>query len=284
MEKAVVRTLEETFQIPAAVYCDARTGKHTVTVFPSSMRRAPGIVRADLNRALRRLVPGRPAIVVKKLRRENWAESWKRHFKPMEIGGALLIKPGWSRRRPRPGQRVVLLDPGLSFGTGHHATTAFCLQQLAACRRAGTRQSFLDVGAGSGILAIAAAKLGYRPVDAFDCDPEAFRVSRQNARTNRVQARVQPRRQDLTRLPARSHRRWDVICANLTADLLVREAQKIGNRLKPGGQLIVAGVLRCEFRKICDVFAIFRLTLVENEVKEEWQSGRFVCCRMCNTQ
>ena len=188
----------------------------------------------------------------------------------------MLVKPGWSKRRPRAGRRVVVLDPGLSFGTGHHETTRFCLEQLAACRRAGTRQSFLDIGTGSGILSIAAAKLGYSPVEAFDFDPESIRVSRQNARRNRVQDRVRPQRRDLTRLPAQGGRKWDVICANLTADLLADAAEKIRARLKPGGQLIVAGVLRREFRRICDIFATFRLTLAENQVKKEWQSGRFV--------
>jgi len=193
----------------------------------------------------------------------------------MEIGGALLIKPGWSRRRARPGQRVVRLDPGLSFGTGHHATTCFCLEQLAACRRRGAGQSFLDIGTGTGILAIAAAKLGYSPVEAFDLDPDAIRVSRANARRNRVEDRVRPRRGDLRRLAARSARRWDVICANLTAELLAGQAEKIRARLQPGGQLIVAGMLRSEFCEIRDKFFSFGLTLAQNEVKEEWHSGRF---------
>jgi ribosomal protein L11 methyltransferase len=276
-EEPVAGLLEETFQVSAAVYQDARTGRQTVTVYPSSLRPTAAQARAGLKRALRRMLPGRCGLLIKELRRENWAESWKRHFKAMEIGGALLIKPGWSRRRARPGQRVVRLDPGLSFGTGHHATTSFCLEQLAACRRPGAGQSFLDIGTGSGLLAIAAAKLGYRPVQAFDFDPEAIRVSRANARRNRVQDRVRPRRQDLTRLPMRSRRRWDVICANLTADLLGSQAEKIQARLKPGGQLIVAGILRTEFCQIRDKFETFGLTLVGNEVKEEWHSGRFEC-------
>jgi ribosomal protein L11 methyltransferase len=281
MEEAGERLLEETFQVPAVVYCDARTGKRVVSVYPSSLRPARAAVLAGLKNAARLLErenpgAGRPAVVVKKLPRQNWAESWKRHFKPVDIGGKLLVKPGWSRRRPRRGQRVVVLDPGLSFGTGHHATTAFCLEQLAACRRDGTRQSFLDIGSGSGILAIAAAKLGYAPVGAFDCDPDAVRVSRQNAKTNRVADRVRARRLDLTRLPVESRRRWDVICANLTADLLLGQAEKIGARLNPGGHLIVAGVLKSEFRRICDIFVIYRLTLAKSEVNRDWQSGRFV--------
>ena len=171
---------------------------------------------------------------------------------------------------------MVVLDPGLSFGTGHHATTEFCLKELAACRRARTRQSLLDIGTGSGILAIAAAKLGYSPVEAFDYDPEAILVSIQNAKRNHVENRVRPRREDLTRLPVKSRRKWDVICANLTADLLGSEARKIRARLNAGGQLIVAGLLESEFEKFCKKISIFRLTLEKSGLKEKWQSGRFV--------
>lgn len=274
-EEVVALLLEQTFQAPAVIYDDARTGKQTVTVYPSSLAATPPQARARLRRALSRISTDPAKISINNLPRENWAESWKRHFKPMEIGGALLIKPGWSRRRPRPGQRVILLDPGLSFGTGHHATTSFCLAQLAACRRPRVRQSFLDIGTGSGILAIAAAKLGYSPVQAFDFDPESIRVSRANARRNRVQHRVRPVRHDLTRLSVRSPRRWDIICANLTADLLLSQAEKICARLKPGGHLIIAGVLRSEFRQICDKFVKFQLTLADNKVEEDWHSGRF---------
>jgi ribosomal protein L11 methyltransferase len=280
-EEAVRQLLQATLGIPPAVYSDARSGKTCVSAYPSFLRPSPAQVTAELRHALRQiaranLAPRPPRLTIKKLPRENWAHSWKRHFKPMEIGAHLLIKPGWSRRRARPGQRVILLDPGLSFGTGHHATTSFCLEQLAACRRRGLRQSFLDIGTGSGLLAIAAAKLGYSPVEAFDFDPESIRVSRQNVKKNRVQHRVHPRRLDLTKLPARSRRRWDIICANLMADLLLAESKKICARLNPGGQLVVAGILKSEFHRIRDTFVTLGLTLAESRVEREWQSGRFV--------
>ena len=128
-----------------------------------------------------------------KVRRENWAESWKRHFKPIEIGGELLIKPSWSKRRAKKNQAVLILDPGLSFGTGQHPTTSFCLEQLVQHRTIKADQSFLDIGTGSGILALAAAKLGYSLVEAFDFDPEAVAIARTNARRNRVSDKIMSR-------------------------------------------------------------------------------------------
>ena len=123
---------------------------------------------------------------------EDWAESWKRHFKPIEIGGDLLILPSWSKRKPKTGQAVVVLDPGLSFGTGQHATTSFCLNEIVKLRRSSkaSELSLLDGGTGSGILAIAAAKLGYKPVEAFDFDPVSVRVARANATSNGVNRKV----------------------------------------------------------------------------------------------
>jgi len=296
-EPAAALLLERVFGHPPAAYRDEKTGVITVSVYPERLPAPERALRSGLAAALGRIyhtskrrvrarglqeqrdalvgrVPSRGIrLAIKPLRRENWAQSWKRHFRPIEIGNRLLIKPSWSRRRARPGQRVIILDPGLSFGTGQHPTTLFCLQQLARCQRGGKPQSLLDIGSGSGILAIAAAKLGYRPVEAVDCDPEAIRVSLGNIKRNRVRLRL--RRADLTRMPLDSRRRYDVVCANLIADLLAGEAEKIRNRLKPGGMLLVAGILRREFPGVRKDFQRFRLTLHESCVHKEWKSGRF---------
>ncbi len=280
-EEAVACLLERDFQKPVSVYCDEATGARRVSIYPERLPRPVRAVMAHLRGALGQLKDcgldfGAGRITVKPLPRENWAESWKRHFKPIEIGRFLLIKPGWSRRRPRHGQRVVILDPGLSFGTGHHPTTLFCLQQLARCRRPGERQSFLDIGTGSGILAIAAAKLGYSPIEAFDHDPVAIRVSRQNVKKNRVRHRLWPRRKDLTRLKSKNSRPYDVICANLACNMLVSEAPNICARLKPGGKLIVAGLLRWQFGEVRETLHRFNLTLQVSKADKCWQSGQFV--------
>ena len=164
----------------------------------------------------------------------------------------------------------------MSFGTGHHPTTAFCLQQLAVRRNGSPQQSFLDIGTGSGILAIAAAKLRYRPVEAFDLDPEAVRVARANARKNRVSGRLRIRVADLTRLPLRATRRYDLICANLLSSLLVREAVRILAFLKTGGTLVLAGILRTEFAKVQCCYERMGLRLVKCRADREWRSGAFV--------
>lgn len=256
------------------------TGKITVTVHLEKLVSPAKTLRANLARDLKRIQAagldlGKPVIAIKKLAPENWAESWKRHFKPIEIGKALLIKPSWSKRRERKGQAVVILDPGLSFGTGQHATTSFCLQQMVAYRKPSTRQTFLDVGSGSGILAICAAKLGYAPVEAFDFDPEAVRVSRENAAENKVEKVVKPTRKDLTQLPANSARKYDLICANLMYDLLISEAEKISQRLKPDGNLILAGILSTQFSMVQKAYKKLGLKLIATREEKEWQSGEF---------
>jgi ribosomal protein L11 methyltransferase len=277
-EEAVGGLLERTFCLSPSVYRSEKTGEVVVSVYPEALPGPQRALRSFLEGALdgmRRLHPdlGEARLAIKTLRRENWAESWKRHFHPIEIGKRLLIKPSWSRRRIHPGQRVVVLDPGLSFGTGHHPTTLFCLQEIAGFRRRGVEQSFLDIGCGSGILAIAAAKLGYFPVAAFDNDPEAVRASRRNIKRNNVHVAL--RRADLTLLPRFPRRRYDFICANLICDLLEKEAEKIRNLLKPGGKLVAAGILRREFPVIEKKLRESNLTLEKTWAKKEWKSGRF---------
>ena len=222
--------------------------------------------------ALQRLIRsgldiGPGTISLTSIPKEDWAESWKLHFKPVVIGSALLLKPSWSRRRPRKGQAVVILDPGLSFGTGRHPTTAFCLRELVTRRPRNDSRSCLDVGTGSGILAIAAAKLGYGPVDALDCDPDSIRIARANARRNRVSARIRFLRQDLSRLPRRTSRKYSVICANLVSSLLLAERERILARLHANGALMVAGILNSEFGKVQAAFEDAGLRLIAAEPK-----------------
>lgn len=273
-EDALAKLLLETTGQRPSVFTNMETDKITVSVHLEKLSQSARTLESAIIDSIRSsLAVETPTVTVKKLSPQNWAESWKRHFKPLSIGGALLIKPSWSKRRPRAGQFVVVLDPGLSFGTGQHATTSFCLHKLASFRQPQTRQSLLDIGSGSGILAISAAKLGYRPVDAFDFDPQAVRVSRDNARSNQV--RISFHQKDLTKEPLRPERQYDIVCANLIYDILISQARKISKRLKPGGRLVLAGILSTQFASVHEAFAAQDMRLVSTHTEKEWQSGEF---------
>jgi ribosomal protein L11 methyltransferase len=309
-EEAVVQWLGGVYSEPVSSYTDLETRRCCVTVWfsqkPAWTRRTLVELRAGLESIAKcGLELGAARVSLAKVRREDWAESWKRHFPPLQVGSALLIRPSWSRRRARQGQALVVLDPGLSFGTGKHPTTAFCLGQLVAARgralrEAGARRrsivkaskskskiksknqrpdveqlSFLDLGTGSGILAIAAAKLGYAPVEAHDFDAEAVDIARVNARRNRVAGKIEFLVRDLTKLPLHGARKFDVVCANLTSDLLTSQRKRILSRLAPGGLLVLAGILDEEFPLVQRAFEAEGLRLTASQVRGEWRSGSF---------
>ena len=277
-EDAVSVMFESVFGYSPSIYVDAESGAVTATIYVEPKKWSDRVRRqlkdgfTNLRRSGLSVVSDK--ISVKKLRREDWAESWKRHFKPIDIGNALLIKPSWNRRKPKRGQHLIVLDPGLSFGTGQHATTSFCLRQLVACRKPDLSQSFLDIGTGSGILAIAAAKLGYTPVEAFDFDADAVRIAKENAKANQTRPRLF--RGDLTKLPSKAARRFDVVCANLTYDLLLKETTRILNRLKPEASLVLAGILQSQFPLVQKAYEKRGMKLLATQVEREWQSGLFV--------
>lgn len=280
-EEAVAELLATAVAPGPSSYTDVESGALTVSVYSPHAPRNRAQTVATLKAGLQQLRScglnlGPGQIRIQKLPRANWAEAWKRHFSAMEIGAALLVKPGWIKRKPKRGQKLVVLDPGLSFGTGQHPTTSFCLHELVcAARRTGSR-SFLDMGTGSGILAIAAAKLGFAPIAAFDYDPQCVKTARANARRNRVAERLRVTRADLTRLPQRSARRYDLVCANLLADLLLNERDRILSRVKPDGALVVAGILKVEFAQVERAYAAAGWKLVRAKSEREWRSGTFM--------
>jgi ribosomal protein L11 methyltransferase len=282
-EDAVTELLAGIFNLAAAAYFNVETGTSTVSVFVSRQPDAKQTT-AEIATGLRNisncgLKIGAGKIEIAKVRREDWAESWKRHFHPLEIGPELLIKPTWIKQKPKKNQALVVLDPGLSFGTGQHPTTSFCLSEIVAAARADALitkpKSFLDIGTGSGILAIAAAKLGFAPVCAFDFDPEAVRVAKENARKNRVDAKCKITRGDITKLPLKPARKYDLVCANLISNLLIAERRRIVNRLQPAGTLVLAGILTGEFGEVQAAFEQLGLKLTAGRVENEWSSGAF---------
>lgn len=276
-EEAVGEILFNLFDSSTVTWHDLDSGESTVSVYVELRQSNVTADRRSLRNQLKGLPEFGPAtgslrITLRKVKPEDWAESWKRHFKPIEIGDQLLIKPSWSKRKPRAGAKVVILDPGLSFGTGQHPTTSFCLEQLAAAKHIADRQSFLDIGTGTGVLAIAAAKVGYQPVQAFDFDPVAARIAQENSDLNNC-SEIEYSEQDLMKLPVRSKQKFDVICANLMYDVLIAGQKRIINRLTPNGRLIVAGILTTQFSMVVDSYRNAGMQLVKSGCKGEWTSG-----------
>lgn len=280
-EDAVTELLATHVAPNPSAYTDVETGVTTVSTYATQPPKNLAATKAALTAGLKQLKlfgltvgPGRISIV--KLPRENWADSWKRHFPALEIGAALLVKPSWIKRKLRPGQKLVVLDPGLSFGTGQHPTTGFCLHEIVRHANSSQPRSFLDMGTGSGILAIAAAKLGYRSVTAFDYDPQCVKVARANARQNQVGRRVKISQADLTKIPLRTAHQYDFVCANLLANLLITERDRILAHLKPDGILVIAGILKREFAEVQSGYEAAGWRLRASKAEKEWRSGTFM--------
>ena len=175
---------------------------------------------------------------------EDWAESWKEFFQVEHAGSRLVICPTWREYSPRPGEIVLILDPGMAFGTGQHPTTRLCLGALEGLVRPG--MDVLDLGCGSGILSLAAAKLGARSVLALDIEPLAVEATRANARLNRIEGvvRVKPGSLDSAgSAPNGNDQCVDLIVANINARTIVRLAPAIVARLGAGGTFIGSGII-----------------------------------------
>lgn len=280
-EDAVTELLATHVAPSPSAYTDVETSVTTVSAYATKPPTNIAATKAALAAGLKQLKHfglsvGSGRINFVKLPRENWADSWKRHFPALEIGKALLVKPSWIKRKLKPGQKLVVLDPGLSFGTGQHPTTGFCLREIARFAKAEKPRSFLDMGTGSGILAIAAVKLGYEPVEAFDFDPQCVKVSHDNARRNSVEKQIRITQADLTKLPRRATKQYDFVCANLLANLLIAERDRILARVKPDGVLVVAGILKREFSEVQSVYEGAGWQLVASKIEKEWRSGTFI--------
>lgn len=183
------------------------------------------------------LDPGPGEVVVEVIQERPWEELWKSYFRPTRLG-RVVVSPTWEQTELAPGEVLVTLDPGMAFGSGAHATTRLCLLALQEELPAGGR--VLDVGTGSGILAIAAARLGASHILALDNDDDVLPIARENAALNGVADRVQIRAGEIDAAPPAE--RWDVILANIAPDPVMTIASQARDRLVPGGVFIGAGI------------------------------------------
>ena len=199
---------------------------------------------------------------------EDWADSWKKYYKPIKTGRRLVIVPVWETYTPENGEVTVLMDPGMAFGTGTHETTRLCASLLESYVKPGC--TVLDVGCGSGILAISAAKLGASSAFACDIDPLAVRIAKENCELNHTE-NVTCAVSDL--LAGVPDQRYDICVANIVADVIIRMAPDIGRFMKDGGVLIVSGIIEERADEVLSVLAQNGLAVADGKRENGWYAG-----------
>lgn len=219
--------------------------------FPESAQKDDAIRTglADLQQRLD-LDMGQLTVDTEVVKEENWEKAWKTYYKPIQVSENLIITPSWENVQRGTDDVVVELDPGMAFGTGAHATTILCLQALEHIVNAG--DTVIDVGTGSGVLSIAAAKFGADSVYAYDADEVAVNVAKENMAINQVEDKVTVMKSNLF---SHIEGKGDIIVANLLADILIRMAPDIKAHLNDHGFLLVSGIIenkKTEVRKALD--------------------------------
>jgi ribosomal protein L11 methyltransferase len=203
---------------------------------------------------------------------EDWQESWKSHFDLLKVGRRLVIKPTWIEHKPEAGEIVIEINPGMAFGTGYHPTTHTCLEAMEHFVQPG--MSVLDVGTGSGILAITAVKLGAARVVAMDIDPEAIRAARQNFRRTRTAKQVGLTQGSVPH-PLAGPEQFDLAVANISARAVCDRGSFILSTLRPQGILIASGLLKTQRHEVMRVLEPLGCTLIRQWSQDDWASLAF---------
>ncbi len=199
----------------------------------------------------------------------DWENEWKKHFKPRRIGNSFVVKPTWEEFESQPGDHIIVLDPGQAFGTGDHPTTRMCLEFLEKYVQSG--RSVLDLGCGSGILAIGARMLGAGRVLAIDIDPLAVEVAKENFKLNQVE--VEAEVGDVTELQLESG--WQIVVSNIISATLINLAPDASYALKDGGYWIVSGIIDQNWLDVQKAAFKTGFQLITYRQEDGWTAGVF---------
>jgi len=214
---------------------------------------------------------GAVALTLAAVDEEDWANAWKQFYQPVKVSRTIVIKPTWEAYSPRPGEIIVELDPGMAFGTGTHPTTLHCLHALERYLQKG--QIAVDVGTGSGILAIAAVKLGAEKVYAIDVDPIAVAIARENITRNQVEQQVELMLGDgLESLASREGLVVDLVVGNLVTAILQKIGRSVFQKLKPQGLFICAGIIQGRLTEVLENLKTIGFCLVEITDESDWST------------
>jgi ribosomal protein L11 methyltransferase len=205
-------------------------------------------------------------IVYRKIQEEDWSESWKKYFSPTKITDRIVIKPTWHEYIPKKGETIIEVDPGMAFGTGTHPTTSLCVAMIE--KYIGPEDTFLDIGSGSGILMIAASKLGAKKVWGIDNDEAAVAIATANLRLNNIEdADFNVTKGDLV---SGITRRFTIITANILSEVIIVLLDSIKDVMGKGGVLICSGIIEKNAGIVLDKMSRIGLETVEIQSKDEW--------------
>ncbi len=220
--------------------------------------------------------PGNPVITVKDVSEDDWANNWKQYFKPIRVSSRLTIKPTWEQYEPESAEeRIIELDPGMAFGTGTHPTTSLCLRTLEGVIREG--DEVIDVGTGSGILAIGACRLGASRVLALDLDPVAVSSAMENTRLNRLEEQIQVVESDLLSvlkkeadIPVNVQLPVRVVVANILAEIILLFIEDVYEALQPGGYYIASGIYKNKEQAVEEALVAAGFEISQTAREEDW--------------
>ncbi|MDQ0299760.1 ribosomal protein L11 methyltransferase [Salibacterium salarium] len=209
---------------------------------------------------------GNNNVTLKEIQEEDWAHAWKQYYKPVKITDSLTIAPTWENYIPETAQeQVIELDPGMAFGTGTHPSTVLSLQALE--QEMVGQEQVIDVGTGSGVLAIGAAKLNAASVLALDLDQKAVDVARQNVLENNTENKITVRQNNL--LDQESHQA-DIIVANILADIIIRVTPRAYQSLKSGGLFITSGIISSKKDEVKEALTYENFVIKDTMEMEDW--------------
>ncbi len=207
------------------------------------------------------------------LNEEDWANNWKQYYKPIKVSDRVVIKPSWE---PLPatetGEVVLEMDPGMAFGTGTHETTTLCIDAIDRYIQKGAEVA--DIGCGTGVLGITAILLGAEKATAVDVDSNAVRITKENARRNRVEDQLEAIHGNLLD-PIKGQ--FDMIIANIIADVIIQLTDSISNYLKPNGLFIASGIIQERLTDVVEAMKAVGLEAVDTNTKGEWA---MVVCKL----
>ncbi len=249
---------------------DNEQGREQLGEVRRSMR---SLAEADEGQAF-----GRLAVELNNVREEDWENNWKQYFRPFPVGERLYVKPSWEQAEGAEGRKILEIDPASSFGTGQHHTTRLCLEMVEECVRQGQR--VLDMGCGSGILSIAALLLGAEHATGVDIDENSVHIAQENCSKNgmgadRFDARCGDVLSDEALLKSLGNG-YDVILANIVADVLRAMAPLFAGLLRPGGTLVVSGIIEERTDEVRSAILAQCLREVEHRTAGGWAALRFI--------